>query len=205
MKRTTVYVFVDWNSQVHERRGPRGMAEPTAIEVLEHVVKKLCQILKPFEATNRFEVHLRLYHGWHRGYEPTPRRRELARVTDEELFSLSGLRWLVVRSLEFGDRSLNALDRRIVASTGSHFPATVRPRGQSEAEKMVDTALVADLIFSAHQDLEESWLIVVGEDIDLMPGIYSAEAFLQGTGRRIAYLRNSADRYLNCNDLRTMV
>jgi hypothetical protein len=54
-------------------------------------------------------------------------------------------------------------------------------------EKMVDTALVSDLIYLAADD-DDSWLVVVGQDADLVPGILTAEGLLQGTDRRIIYL-----------------
>lgn len=52
---------------------------------------------------------------------------------------------------------------------------------------MVDTALVSDLIFLAMED-DGSWLIVVGQDADLVPGILTAEGLLQGTDRRVIFL-----------------
>jgi hypothetical protein len=52
---------------------------------------------------------------------------------------------------------------------------------------MVDTALVADLIHLALEN-DGSWLVVVGQDADLVPGILTAEGLLSGTGRRLIFL-----------------
>lgn len=54
-------------------------------------------------------------------------------------------------------------------------------------EKMVDTALVSDLIYLAMED-DRSWLIVVGQDADLIPGILTVEGLLDGTDRRVIFL-----------------
>lgn len=52
---------------------------------------------------------------------------------------------------------------------------------------MVDTALVADLLHLAIEG-DQSWLVVVGQDADLVPGILTAEGLLHGTNRRILFL-----------------
>ena len=52
---------------------------------------------------------------------------------------------------------------------------------------MVDTALVSDLIHLAVED-DGSWLVVVGQDADLVPGILTAEGLLHGTDRRVIFL-----------------
>lgn len=65
---------------------------------------------------------------------------------------------------------------------------------------MVDTALVSDLIYSASQ-YDEEWLLVVGDDIDLVPGIFTAESFLNGTGRKVIYMRSEDHWCVKCNDL----
>ena len=52
---------------------------------------------------------------------------------------------------------------------------------------MVDTALVSDLLHLA-MDQDRSWIVVVGQDADLVPGILTAEGMLFGTDRRVFYL-----------------
>lgn len=197
--RTPIVSFVDWNSQIHEARDRHK--DPTSIDVINLVLRKIEASLNGFPRTQLFEITIRAYCGWHKGYEPTPLRRELASISIDELHTLGKYPNMPLRALEFGDQALGALDIRVAKSTGSHFPATCRDRGnQSYEEKMVDTALVSDLIYLATQD-EPNWFIIVGEDVDLMPGVYTAERFLSGSSRKIAYLRKKKDKYLQCDGL----
>lgn len=194
-------VFVDWNSQIHASKRWKG-DKPDVKRTLEFVVGRIKRALQEFLPGERFSVTLRLYCGWHKGFEPTARRKELAGVTSEDLYSIAPHPNLVVRSMFLGDLSLGALSHRIVAGTRSHFPGTCRDRGDGVLEeKMVDTALVSDLIVCASMPNSREWLAVLGEDIDLMPGVYAAESFLVNSGRKIAYLRSKPDQYLNCGDL----
>ena len=196
-----IVAFVDWNSQVFAAKRSRS-EESTVQRILEHVLRSIKNSLANFISDFRFEVHLRLYGGWHKGFEPMPQRRELARVTDDFLYGIYVHPNIVIRGLEYGDTALGALERRKVMSTNSHFPATCRDYGQGKlGEKMVDTALVSDLIYCSVNGEDDSWLTVVGEDIDLMPGVYTAEGFLRSSRRKIAYLRSRKDNYLNCADI----
>lgn len=197
-----IIAFVDWNTQLIAARRHRKDS-PDAGRVLEHVAKVIRKGLADFLHDFRFEVRLRLYCGWHKGFEPTDRRRELAHISDEDLFGLSVHRNIVIRRLDYGDNALGALECRRVAGTNSHLPGTCRDRGNGRLEeKMVDTALVSDLIYCAARDEDGSWLAILGEDIDLMPGVYTAEGFLAVSGRKIAYLRDGTESYLLCQDLR---
>ena len=61
---------------------------------------------------------------------------------------------------------------------GIHLPNTFRDRGyQGHEEKMVDTALAADLVVCAYQDPNE-WILVVAEDDDLIPPLFTAESII---------------------------
>jgi hypothetical protein len=196
-----VLTFVDWNSQIRETKRHRSDS-PDAERVLAHVAKRIVEGFGEFLADHRFEVKLRLYYGWHKGFEPTARRRELAKIADESLFCLSSHRNLAIRGLAFGDTALGALNKRIVRGTNSHFPATCRDRGHDGMEeKMVDSALISDLIYCAARDDDGTWLAVLGEDIDLMPGVYAAEGLLALSNRKIAYLRRTSEPFLECKDL----
>lgn len=212
-EKVLVTAFVDWNAQICEFRLVNGLeesCEPDSSEVLDLVFGKLRNLLSSHrqeqlngkQVQRRFEIHLRLYHGWHEEFKQTRRRQNLGRIGVEELSNLSSDNWVNVRSLSFGDFALKALDTRIEKTTGVHFPATYRRQGKKKNynEKMVDTALVADLVVSAVQTDEPSWLIVVGTDIDLMPGVYAAEAYMHGTGRKLAFIKRQ-DAWLRCDGL----
>lgn len=189
-----VWLFVDWNSQIYKVR--RRGYYPSGLDVLKYVVRRITSALNKYSADNFFEIRIRVYSGWHKGFEPTAKRKELSGISETELFDLSGYPNMVVRQLAFGDVAAAALSKRVHRGTNSHYPATCKDRGyQGLEEKMVDTALVSDLIFHSTQP-DDSWLIVLGEDVDLVPGIYTAEYFISNTSRRIAYLWSETDKFL---------
>lgn len=95
----------------------------------------------------------------------------------------------VLRDLQFGDRLLGARAIRLCGKgQDHHLPNTLQQdRRGALVEKMVDTALVSDLIHLAMED-DGSWLIVVGQDADLVPGILTAEGLLHNADRRVIFL-----------------
>jgi hypothetical protein len=119
---------------------------------------------------------MRLYHGWHKGYEPTPNRKAAQLIINRTDYATLSQRQNVVflPNVEFGDKLANALDKRLHRRLGIHLPNTVRRRfGDELEEKMVDTALAADVVATAHFDSAD-WILVVTEDDDLIPPIYVA-------------------------------
>ncbi len=48
---------------------------------------------------------------------------------------------------------------------------------------MVDTAMAADTVVCAYQDPED-WIIMVGEDDDLVPPLFTAEAIISSRGAK---------------------
>lgn len=200
MNRIPVVAFADWNSQIHELRN--RIPHPTGKQVLEHVLAKVQKTLAQFPRFILFEVTVRAYCGWHKGFEPTEIRRELSGILDYEIHEMGSYNNIPLKALSFGDTALGALSKRVSKGTGSHFPATCRERGHKRLEeKMVDTALVSDLIYMAASKDDVSWLLVIGEDVDLLPGVYTAEGLLAGTRRQIAYLWSHKDKFLECSDI----
>lgn len=192
------HVLIDWNSEL---RALPGGGERDGAEVARRALKLLCRsvgkLLYEKAEGEAFFLFLRAYHGWRRGFDPTPRRRalEAARAFDPNdpedrgLGEYSPRSSQVLRSLEFGDRLLGARDIRLCGSRQDHhLPSTLQQdRAGVLGEKMVDTALVSDLIHLAAED-DGSWLVVVGQDADLVPGILTADGLLQGTNRRVIFL-----------------
>lgn len=202
-RRVPVWAFVDWNSQVCAvQRITCSNKEPRGRDVLEFVVQRISNELKKFPRSYLFEIRIRAYCGWHKGFEPTPRRKALGGIREEEIFDLCSQPNMTVRQLLFGDQAAGALDKRLSRGTNSHYPATCRERSHNRhEEKMVDTALVSDLVYHAIQP-DSSWLLVIGEDVDLIPGIYTAEAIIAKSERKIAYLWAKDEKYLVCDDLK---
>lgn len=193
------YVLIDWNSELHAIRA-RSASESVdaARRALKSVCRQVGKQLLQLAPEENFFLFLRAYHGWRRGFESTPNRvaLEAARVFDPNGAEGGGLneysahpRQVVVREMEFGDRLLGARDERLCGQRRDHhLPSTLQTdRAGTSGEKMVDTALVSDLLYLAAEN-DDSWLIVVGQDADLVPGILTAEGLLHGTDRRVVYL-----------------
>lgn len=197
--------FVDWNFHVY--RTPRsGAVDAKPKDVFQTVMKSLERGLAETFKNCRFKVQLRLYHGWHKGFERTPRRKALAGIDSAQLADWNNCIWISYLDPQFGDSALAAIDARICARTSTHYPATLRDQGAtSPKECMVDTSLVSDLVYCAADKSDRSWLAVMGEDIDLVPGIFTAEALLRGTERRIAFIGKDAttEKFVNLKNLAT--
>ena len=192
-----VDVLVDWNSQFHlvRQRSEHSHSAKLPRLVLKQLCRRVSDCLVKAEPSGRFEIHLRAYHGWYRGFEPTPRRKAAidAQVydpndpSDQGLLSYSTRQEVIIRSFSFGDKLLFALDKRLHKRLDSHLPGTLQRVDDADEEKMVDTALSSDLVYLAFSN-SNSWLMVVGQDRDLVPALYVAEAAVNGTGRRLFFL-----------------
>ena len=206
-----VDALVDWNSQFHLI--PHQSHDPHSAALSRLVLKSLCRrvskCLIETEPAGRFEVHLRAYHGWYNGFEPTPRRKAAIDAqasdpndpNDQGLLGYSSRQGVIFRSFAFGDKLLFALDKRLHTGLDCHLPGTLLRINDSYEEKMVDTALVSDLVYLALTDTN-SWLMVIGQDRDLVPALYVAEAAINGTERRILFLARDPIRLLNLEGLR---
>ena len=186
-----VAAFVDWNSQLM-LTGRDSVADPEgAAEVaFRQTTRRIARCLADIDSSKRFRVALRLYHGWHKGYEPTTNRKAAQVVVGRADFATLSQRPTVVFSpnVGLGDRLTTALDRRLHARLAIHLPNTLRKRYSEVEEKMVDTALVADVVSTAYREAGD-WIVVVTEDDDLIPSVYVAEAALFGSGAKVILLR----------------
>ncbi len=140
-----------WLSSVERAKVERGGVQAQ----LEAVQKRLAPAFLSFEKA-RFRVQMRIYHGWHRGLEPTADYRDLSglrprrNTIDQVLFAPPIL----------GDE---------LACRGRYgkLRDTVRRREESSIleQKMVDTAIAADLLFLARSKLAgpRAWFVVLSE------------------------------------------
>ena len=131
-------------------------------------------------AGSKFEVRLRLYAGWHSGKTRTAYFHGINRVMgayaskvrayhDGRVAFLGG-----DGGIRLGD-TLACVPGRLASKHNVHLLDTLRSRyGQSE-EKMVDTALVVDLLGLASRKEADRYL-VVSDDDDMLPGVLAAEA-----------------------------
>lgn len=187
-----VSAFIDWNSQIHIS-GDRSQRDPvaTAEIVLKKTAARIARCLAGIDADGRFKVGLRLYHGWHKGFHPTTNRKAITTVLASTTFAdLSPLQNIVFDSnVGYGDILLNALPSRLHVKLGIHLPNTLQAQYGDLTEKMVDTALAADVVSSAVFQKNE-WIIVVGEDCDLIPPLFTAEALLERHSSRVLMINS---------------
>lgn len=181
-------MFIDWNCQLHKLKlgGRRTLDEGDLAEkVMNYIGKRVAKVLSGADPRLRFDVELRGYHGWHKGYEPTDRRKALQTLVSGSIGDYSTHPRVSLRSFGFGDKLSLALETRLNPAVNGHLPGTLRDQEQdgNPVEKMVDTALAADLVSTASQE-PDAWFIILGDDIDLAPPIFAAEALVaRGTGR----------------------
>lgn len=192
-----VGLFVDWNSQIllapEELQGnPVDRCKFALRSVGKFVAKHLCSL----DSHSTFRVRLRLYHGWTAGITHTPNRRAIASLAEfespDDIFP--SRRVLALSDVEFGDRLIDALPSRENRGLGIHLPNTYRRQsGYSQpAEKMVDTALAADLLSWARSE-PSSLAIVISPDDDVVPPIFIAEAWMKPFGGSV-HLKRSMGR-----------
>ena len=158
----------------------------------------------------RFRVSFRLYHGWYKGWQATDGFQAAGQaVRNTDLATLSGGRVDFSSTVDFGHTLLAALPERLHRperqrrSPPIHLPNTLRDqaKGQPPMEKMVDTALAADLLAWARQSPSE-WALVLAEDDDVVPPLFTAEAWIKPHGGRALLLRKrGASQYLKLDGL----
>lgn len=186
MKRTPLSVFalVDWHNCLRHisptfRDNPARKL-PDAILALQRAITRA---LIRIDGLSTHRVTLRLYHGWHRVREPTTDRRIFeAHATDP----LSARRFQNV-SFRPGFYFGNELTCDTIRNP---LYATYQGSGQEAGQKMVDTAIACDLLHVLRYGIANI-AIVVSDDDDLLPALFTAEAW-----HLRAYLVRSAARGL---------
>lgn len=199
-----VIAFVDWNSQCHNAGQSREMRIERKVEkTADYIVETVARILSTIDKADRFDVTLRLYYGWHRGLTKTESRAELERqISQKDLPNRRGkcmLNWKEA----FGDRLLSAGNHRLNKRLNIHLPDTLRAEattGTGEREKMVDTALVSDLL-CATRSSPQACKMVLAEDDDFVPALYVAEQWSNSGGRCFMVRTHGSSDHLSLNGL----
>ncbi len=199
-----VTAFVDWNAQLHNARAfdadPRTRAKRTLEKTARVIGRSLAR-----HAPDRFHVGLRLYHGWYKGWERTENFRAMISTASETDFSVLAQTPNVVCSpeVQYGHTLLSALPERTHTRPPIHLPNTLRRQAKNapRTEKMVDTALAADLLEWARRGPNE-WALVLSEDDDVVPPLFTAEAWIRPHGGRAFIVRASRpDGFLKLDGL----
>ena len=189
----TVTAFVDWKAQIHNARAT-AITEPRdkAGRTLQNVARIVEQVLTGRAPSVRFRVTFRFYHGWHKGFEATENRKVMIGLVAETDFaslpSSRNVRFL--GEVRYSDELLTALPQRARTRPPIHLPDTWRQQEQDgpRVEKMVDTAMAADLLDRAHTAPHE-WALILSEDDDMIPPVFTAEAWMEPHGGRVIIVR----------------
>ena len=202
-----VTAFVDWNTQIRSVDAAEvERPHVRAGRALRRTVRVIGKVLAERNPSARFRVGLRVYHGWRKGFEPTENRKAMAAVVAETDFAdLSpNPNVNVSPDVRYGDDLLAALPARRHVRPAIHLPATLRCPGKNSpwVEKMVDTALAADLLALA-RDEPRDWALVLSEDDDVAPPVFAAEAWMKPHGGRtfIVRTRRSSRTFLKLDGL----
>ena len=177
-------------------------AQERAQRTLDQTVRSVGRTLSAERP--RFRVSFRLYHGWHKGWQPTDGFKAAAQAVGATDFTaLSHHRVDFSPAVQYGHTLIEALPERQHRRPPIHLPNTLRDqeKGQPPAEKMVDTALAADLLAWARRSPSE-WALVLAEDDDVAPPLFTAKAWIKPHGGRVLLLRKRpAGQYLRLDGL----
>ena len=175
--------FVDWNTAIIASGASRTGArvERAAEEALKHTEKILSDYLAGSPARSIFRIQLRLYAGWWTGKTPTDYHRGIAglrrkyasrqRVYNQRVMFQGGK-----EGIQLSDR-LACVNRRLARKERVHFLDTVRSMDGTQREKMVDTALVTDLVGLVHSRKANRY-VVVSDDDDVLAGLIYSESLI---------------------------
>ena len=198
----SVTAFVDWNTQIRRTKSLGPLQG--AIQALQRMAKAIARALKREVPTARFIVAFRLYHGWYKGWQPTENLDAIiTAISQTDFHSLSTRNVAFLPEIRYGHTLLSALSKRIHRGIAIHLPNTLREQSRgSPVEKMVDTALGADLLAWARSD-PGAWALVLSEDDDVIPSVFTAESWIERHGGRvlIARARTACGPFLKLNGL----
>ena len=197
--------FVDWHTAVIASGAAVRSSRRAAIaeKTLRHVERIVSDCLKQSADGWKFKVRLRLYAGWHSGKTRTPYFHGISKVKetyaskirtyDAGRVAFRGGDW----GIQLG-HTLACVPGRLAHKHGVHLLDTLRQRDGKPEEKMVDTALVVDLLGLASRKEADRYL-VVSDDDDILPGIFAAEAtgaksmMLSRPGMRSRFMDHAKD------------
>lgn len=192
---TTVTAFIDWQTQMHHTPVPTSRPDARAKSTLRRTARIINRALKSEAPGIRFSVALRLYHGWHKGWEETENLRAISSIRSADVLSdYSTTNIVFSRDLQYGHTLLSALPERRRGRQAIHLPNTLREqKGPWLTEKMVDTALAADLLAWARSDPKE-WALILSDDDDVVPPVFTAESWIRPHGGRVMIVSTQRQR-----------
>ena len=180
--------FIDWHTAVIASGASLKRRDLTIAEMaLRHIEGVISEYLAALSEPQR--VQLRLYSGWWSGKTPTGYRRGVDSLRERYAKTSRRIGNCVFEGgnegVQTGDR-LACRSDRLARKEGVHLLDMVRHDDGRQREKMVDTGLISDLLVLAWRK-EANRYIVVSDDDDVLPGLFSAEA----AGAEVKLLRRS--------------
>lgn len=195
LRKCNVTAFVDWNSQTYNAGVRRDLVRAgRGIDtVLNYVASTVESVLSQYKQWDRYDVDVRLYYGWYSGLTKTKSRMGIEALSAEGSLPKARGKCTFSWDQPFGDKLMAALDRRLHRRLNLHLPDTLRDDGDGGSrEKMVDTALVADLLAVTRSN-SQGWKLVLAEDDDVIPGILVAEKWSSEHGGRCILARRRSE------------
>lgn len=183
----TANLFIDWDSAARISRIRITKEMPPRLrydgiqQVYHDLRQKIIEKLLAIESKNSIKIlNTRIYHGWHRGQEPTADKIAWDAIR-RELRPISQGRVSYLPDVAFGNELICHGPRSVLLDTlrpNRHDPSLT-------SQKMVDTALVSDLLCLCRSESSNfrrnerpsTLAVVVGDDDDLLPGVFVAEAW----------------------------
>lgn len=167
---TNVRTFIDWDTARRiVRPSIRRSGHRQCLTSMMELQQFISELLQEADKSTHFRITYRIYHGWHRGKTKTSDLIDFEKISAENLLSRR------IGSCSFAPEILfgNSL---VCGGKRSFLYDTLRRREDSDKDeqKMVDTALVSDLLTSVRQERDAVYL-VIGDDDDLLPGVITAE------------------------------
>ena len=174
--------FIDWNTAVIASGAATRPRRPSTVAeiALRHVERIVSECLNSTAAGSKFDVRLRLYAGWHSGQTRTDFFHGIRKVMGAYARKVRTYHAGRVAfrggdgGIRLGD-TLACVPQRRASKHNVHLLDTLRSRNGQLEEKMVDTALVVDLLGLARRKEADQYL-VVSDDDDMLPGVLAADA-----------------------------
>ncbi|MCJ1888376.1 hypothetical protein LF844_07075 [Metapseudomonas lalkuanensis] len=189
-----VSVFIDWDSAA--RISSKGLAirdpdaplksKETAISaIFEELQTKTLTKLNEITNNRRSTIEkARIYHGWHQGTTATKDRIAWENAKSK-IRSLRQGNSIFIPEIQFGNELICRGTRVPLYDTLRQDQGGRKKTAKKFQQKMVDTALTSDLLCYCRSESKNfrrdsepnSAAIIIGDDDDLLPGAFVAEAW----------------------------
>lgn len=186
-----VVVYIDWDTvrrlDKTKRNDTRGINY-----VFEVLRPEISSTLNKIDKHAKYRVYWRIYHGWHQGSTKTEDRK----IFDQYTLTASST---TIANTSFGTDFSFSGDMAC-GSKRSPVLDTMRTNRQSgeKNQKMVDTLLACDLLHLARSKYYGVHIVVANDD-DIIPAIFTAEAW--NSKIMLLHSREHTNNHLNLNGI----